>query len=93
MVFYLVVLWSEFFFTGIAFACLSIIFNDFAGRLDRFFEFEPVVDITCFLLKEVYKRFGNVLSLALLCVVYQLGFVDGIVETLDVVAKPAGVMF
>jgi hypothetical protein len=83
---------GEFFVTGIAFGCLSIIFNVFAGHLDRFLEFEPVVDITGYLHKEVYNLFGNVLSLVLLGVVYQFGFVDGIVETLDLVAKPAGVM-
>jgi hypothetical protein len=70
MIFYPVVFRGEFFLTCITNGCLSIIFNVFGGHLDRFFEFEPVVDITGFLLKKVYKLFGNVFSLILLGVVY-----------------------
>jgi hypothetical protein len=37
--------------------------------------------------------FGDVFPLILLGIVYQLGFIDGVVEALDVIAESAGVVF
>ena len=92
MVFYPVVFRSELSVAGIAFGCVLIVFDVFGRHFDRFCGFEPIVYVSNFVLKKVYKLFGNVFSLMLLCIVYQLGFVDGIVETLNIVAKSAGVM-
>ena len=92
MVSYPMVFRSEFSVAGIAFGCVLIVFNVFGRHFDRFCGFEPIVYIANFLLKKVYKLFGNVFSLILLGIVYQLGFIDGIVETLNIVAKSAGIM-
>jgi hypothetical protein len=63
------------------------------GHSDGLFELELVVDISGFLLEKVHKFFGDVFPLILLGIVYQLGFVDGVVEALGVVAESAGVVF
>jgi hypothetical protein len=81
---------SEFFPTYITDGRLFVVFDIFGKHLDRFLKFKSVVDIMGFLFQHIHKLFDNVFSLMLLGIVYQLGFVDGIVETLDVVTKSAG---
>jgi hypothetical protein len=92
MVFYPVVLRSEFYLTGIVFGCVLMVFDVFERHFDGFCGFELIVYVANLLPKKVYKLCGNIFSLMLLGIVYQLGFVDGIVETLNIVAKSPGVM-
>ena len=90
VVFNLVVFCGKFSVADIAFGCVFIVFGVFGRHFDRFFDFEPIVYVVNLLLN---KLFGDVFPLVLLSIVYQLRLVDGVIETLDVVAESAGVVF
>jgi hypothetical protein len=89
----LVVLFRKFPSACIALCGHTEVFDAFRGHIIRGRRFESLVDIQDFLLEKVYNFFGDVFSFVLLGIVYQFGFVDGIVEALNVVAKSTGVVF
>jgi hypothetical protein len=88
-----VVLFCEFPTACIALCGYVVIIGIFRGHVNRNWCFESVVNISGFVFQHVYEFFGDVFSLVLLGILYQLRFVDGVVEAFDLIAESARVMF